>query len=196
MELGRTDVIEGCEVAEEKREKRVLIGFRTTEKGYRPLRDPCPTCLASNAIQRSSSSRARTIREREQDDTLSFPRILSFANPTMRKISGKKIWLFRVKKKESFPLEIVSHFLSFLGFIFAALWSWILYLPSSKKTVRLRWTEGDSFHFVSESNSASTGRKVSKGIVRWRRWRNKKKKKKKKKRKKKYETRGRRKVYL
>lgn len=99
MELGRTDVIEGCEVAEEKREKRVLIGFRTTEKGYRPLRDPCPTCLASNAIQRSSSFRARTIREREQDDTLSFPRILSFANPTMRKISGKKIWLFRVKKK-------------------------------------------------------------------------------------------------
>lgn len=113
------DVIEGCEVAEEKREKRVLIGFRTTEKGYRPLSVPYLSRHSNTILFVFLSRVVRFVqaRESQRGDILSSP-------PSNIIIHEKDIWGKKKKcgvsfvKEESFPLEIVSHFLiPSLGFI-------------------------------------------------------------------------------
>lgn len=149
------DVIEGCEVAEEKREKRVLIGFRTTEKGYRPLSVPYLSRHSNTILFVFLSRVVRFVqaRESQRGDILSSPpsNIIIHEKDIWGK---KKMWRFLCKRRILSFGNCLSFSHSFPWFHIVALWSsivsrtrWILYLPSSKKTVRL--PDGDSFHFVS-----------------------------------------------
>lgn len=87
------------------------------KKGIDPY--PCPTCLAILTPFCSSSSRVLydLYKQENRNEVISFlplPRTLS----STRKISGKKKCGISFVKEESFPLEIVSHFLiPSLGFI-------------------------------------------------------------------------------